>query len=131
SDATISIVSPKLYISRTLPEASCRLARWSDTLHLQGVKGALEDLVHVTQEAIEVEHPVERGGVEQGGGLGVRLQQAPERHLLIPGAKGVSLGDLISPLARRPGLDHRQQRAAGEHQAVRRLEIPQHPLGGD
>src|SRR5438128_9674113 len=47
SDATISIVSPKLYISRTLPEASCRLASWSDTLHLQGVEGAFEDLVDV------------------------------------------------------------------------------------
>src|SRR5439155_11693806 len=93
SDATISIVSPKLYISRTLPEASCRLASWSDTLHLQDVEGALEDLVHVAQEAIEVEHPVERGGVEQGGGLGVRLQQAPERHLLTPGAKGLSRAD--------------------------------------
>src|SRR5947207_4791885 len=115
SDATISIVSPKLYISRTLPEASCRLASWSDTLHLQGVEGALEDLVHVAQEAVEIEHAVERCGVEQGSGLGVGLQQRSEIDLVIPGPEGVPLRDLVGLLARRPGLDHRKQCPAREH----------------
>src|SRR5215471_14495119 len=84
SDATINMVSPKLYISRTLPEASCSDDSASDMLDLHGVERAVEDQVDVPQEAVQVEHAVEGSRVEQRACVGVALEQPAERDLLVP-----------------------------------------------
>src|SRR5947209_1599500 len=98
SDATISIVSPKLYISRTLPDASCNRARLSDMLDLPSLERPVEHGVDVAQEVVQIEDAVEGRRVEQRRRLRVRLEQPAEVALLVPGAQRVSLGDGVGGL---------------------------------
>src|SRR4051794_17384561 len=99
SDATIRIVSPWRYSSRTLPDASCDPASPSGTGQPQPLGRAVEDVVDVAQKAVEVEHPVELGLVEGRRGLRVDLEQAAQRKALVPRLQRVSLHDLVGVLA--------------------------------
>src|SRR3954447_1033371 len=123
SDATSSMRSPKLYSSRTLPEASCRSSSFSDTRGSQSLHGAVEDLVHVAKHVLQVEGAVERTLVQQLGGLGIGLEQAPDRHLLVPGPQSVSLDDLVGALALQPRVHQRKQGAAREDEPVRGVHV--------
>ena len=81
-----------------------------------------------TRKDVEIEDLIQRGRGQRGG-VGVGLEQRSQRPLLVPGAQGVSLHDGVGVLAAQAGLDQPQEHAAREHEAVRRLEVPQHPLG--
>src|SRR5437764_11524656 len=80
SDATISSVSPKLYFSRTLPDASCRSASASDMLHLHRIQRPFEDRVDVAQEAVQVEDAIQRRPVQQRHRRAIGVQQRTERN---------------------------------------------------
>ncbi len=89
---------------------------------------AVEDGVDVLDGRGEVEDAVERGGVEARGDLRVGLDERAEVALLVPGAHRVPLDEPVGLAAGEPGLDEREQQPVREDEAVRGLEVPEHPL---
>ena len=83
------------------------------------------------QERVEIEDLDPARTAVKNGGVGVGLEQRPQRPLVVPRPEGVSLDDGVGVLAAHAGLDQPQEHAAREHEAVRRLEVPQHPVGVD
>ena len=65
----------------------------------------------VAQGRVEIEDAVERSGGQQRRGLGVGLEQLPQRQLVVERAQRVALDDRIGRLAGQAGLDEREQDA--------------------
>ena len=121
--------------SRTFPLATCiAVSSGMDGLLLL-VGGellqSLEQHVDVTKGEVEIEGIRESPGVEPARDLGVRLDEATEVHLLVPGPERVSLDDSIRLVSSQAGLDEREQNALGEDQSVGGLEIASHANGVD
>src|SRR4051812_36127032 len=130
SEATISRRSPKPYISRTLPEATCSEARVvSDMGYLQAGKGTVEELVDVAEGRVEVEGAGERVARERLARPRVGLEGALQRAAALPGGEGCALHDLVGLLAREAGAHELEQHAPGEDDAARALEVLEHALG--
>src|SRR3954447_20696441 len=120
------------YNSRTLPLPTWTTASgMSRFLLLDEGAQAVEDGVDVRDGRARVEECVECVGVELRADLGVGLQERAEVALLVPCRHCVALDDAVGVTAVEPRLDEGEQHTVREHEPVRRVEVPCHPLGID